>query len=71
MKNKARNIPLLRAGNQAKGAEMSECIDQSPVMVETKAGILFLKPIILVENGVIKKTKYCLRRTRKGMLRLE
>lgn len=48
-----------------------ERLDRTPVIIEASSKGLFLKPIILVEDGVAKTTKYSLRKTRKGMLRLE
>ena len=58
-------------GKRALRCERAEHIDRTPVIIETSTDVLFLKPIILVEDGVAKNTKYCLRKTRKGMLRLE
>ena len=64
-------IPTFDSGGKVRIGKNGECIDTTSVVVETSSDGLFLKPIILVENGLAKATKYHLRRTRKGMLRLE
>ena len=70
-KSKVDKLPSLRVKEQARISRRDECIDRTPVFIETSSDGQFLKPIILVEDGVAKITKYCIRRTKKGTLRLE
>ena len=69
--SKGHKLPILRVKEQVRVSRRDECIDRTPIIIETSSDRLFLKPIILVEDGVAKITKYCLRRTKKGTLRLE
>ena len=70
-RSKSEKIILLKTGKRALRGEKTEHIDRTPVIIETSTDALFLKPIILVEDGIARNTKYYLRKTRKGMLRLE
>ena len=70
-RGKSNHVPTLKAGRPVMIGGGEERIDQAPLIIETTSDGLFLKPIILVEDGIAKTTKYRLRRTRKGMLRLE
>ena len=69
--SKSNPAPTYKAKRPAMIGGRAERIDKTPVIVETTSDGLFLKPIILVEDGIAKTTKYRLRRTGKGMLRLE
>lgn len=69
---KSKEFSTLKIENKViAGKNAERIIDKTPVIIEASSDGSFLKPIILVEDGVAKTTKYCLRRTKKGMLRLE